>query len=73
MILQDIMVVQSHKKLAHNIFELKLTGKLVKEINSPGQLVHVRGSDSYDMLLRRPIASASIREEATEITLLSRT
>ncbi len=72
MILQDIMVVQSHKELAHNIFELKLTGKLVKEIESPGQFVHVRVSDSYDMLLRRPISIASIDEDASEITLLYR-
>lgn len=72
MILQDIMVVQSHKELAHNIYELKLTGKLAKEINSPGQFVHVRVSDSYDMLLRRPISIASINEEANEITLLYR-
>ena len=72
MILQDKMVVQAHKELAQNIFELKLTGKLVKEIDSPGQFVHVRVSDSYDMLLRRPISIASIDEEANEITLLYR-
>lgn len=66
------MVVKSQMELAHNIFEMKLVGKLVKEIKSPGQFVHVRVSDSYDMLLRRPISIASIDEEANEITLLYR-
>lgn len=72
MIIQDCMVVKSQKEIAHNIFELTLTGKLVGEISSPGQFVHIRVSDSYDMLLRRPISIASIDEENNEITLLYR-
>ena len=72
MIIQDLMIVKSQKEIARNIFEMKLVGKLVKEITSPGQFVHIRVSDSYDMLLRRPISIASIDEEANEITILYR-
>ena len=72
MIVQDKMIIMSQQNIAHNIFEMTLTGKLVGEITSPGQFVHIRASDSYDMLLRRPISIASINEEKSEITILYR-
>jgi len=72
MIIQDKMMITSQRSIAHNIFEMKLTGKLVGEITSPGQFVHMRVSDSFDMLLRRPISIASINEEKNEITILYR-
>ena len=56
MIIQDRMEIVSHEEIARNIFELTLRGKLVQEITSPGQFVHVRVSDSMDPLLRRPIS-----------------
>lgn len=72
MIIQDVMIVKSQKEIGRNIFEMKLQGKLVDEITSPGQFVHIRPSDSYDMLLRRPISIASIDIEAQEMTILYR-
>ena len=66
------MVVTSQKELSRNIFEMKLVGKLVKEITSPGQFVHIRVSDSYDMLLRRPISIASIDQQTNEMTIIYR-
>lgn len=72
MIIQDVMVVQSQKEIAKNIFELTLQGKLVQEITSPGQFVHVRVGDGFDMLLRRPISIASIDDEKDEITIIYR-
>lgn len=72
MIIQDCMVVKSQKEIAHNIFELKLQGKLVGEITSPGQFVHIRVSDSFDILLRRPISIASIDQENNEMIILYR-
>ena len=72
MIVQDVMVVQSQKEIARNIFEMKLQGKLVAEITSPGQFVHIRASDSYELLLRRPISISSIDVEANEMTIIYR-
>lgn len=72
MIVQDEMVVTAQKEIARNIFEMKLTGKLVGEITSPGQFVHIRVSDTYDYPLRRPISIASIDEKANEMTILYR-
>ncbi len=38
MIIQDRMTVTSQQQIAHNIFEMKLNGKLVGEISSPASL-----------------------------------
>ncbi|MCM3709999.1 dihydroorotate dehydrogenase electron transfer subunit [Sporosarcina luteola] len=72
MIIQDRMRVTGQREIAKNIFEMKLTGKLVGEINSPGQFVHIRVSDSFEPLLRRPISIASIDNKANEMTIIYR-
>lgn len=72
MIIQDSMLVSSQREIARNIFEMKLKGKLVREIEAPGQFVHIRVSEAFDMLLRRPISIASIDVEAEEMTILYR-
>lgn len=72
MIIQDVMVVKSQKEIARNIFEMTLQGKLVNEITSPGQFVHIRPNDSYELLLRRPISISSINPVANEMTILYR-
>ncbi len=72
MIIQDRMMVTSQQQLGHNIFEMTLSGKLVGEISSPGQFVHIRVADSYEPLLRRPISIASIDNEAGEMTIIYR-
>ena len=72
MIIQDRMKVTGQRSIADNIFEMKLTGKLVGEINSPGQFVHIRVADSFEPLLRRPISIASIDEEKNEMTIIYR-
>lgn len=72
MIIQDIMTVKSQQKIATNIFEMKLTGKLVGEITSPGQFVHIRVADSFEPLLRRPISIAEIDREQQEMTIIYR-
>lgn len=72
MILQDVMTVTSQQEIAKNIFEMKLQGKLVGEVTSPGQFVHVRVSEGFDMLLRRPISVAEIDRENNELTIIYR-
>lgn len=72
MIIQDRMIVKAQRQLAQGIYEMKLCGKLVGEINSPGQFVHIRVADSYEPLLRRPISIASISKELNEMTIIYR-
>ena len=50
MIIQDRMKVTSQRQIAHHIFEMTLAGKLVGEITSPGQFVHIRVADSFEPL-----------------------
>ncbi|MET1014650.1 MAG: dihydroorotate dehydrogenase electron transfer subunit [Paenisporosarcina sp.] len=72
MIRQERMRVVKHKEIAHNIFELTLIGQLVHDMKNPGQFVHIRVSDSYEPLLRRPISIASIDRETLEFTMIYR-
>lgn len=71
MIQQERMVVVRQTEIAHHIFELTLQGQIVQEMN-PGQFVHIRVSQSFEPLLRRPISIANIDKEAGEVTLIYR-
>ncbi len=72
MIRQERMRIVKHQEIAHNVFEMRLNGQLVQEMKSPGQFVHIRVSDSYEPLLRRPISIASIDDESLEFTIIYR-
>lgn len=72
MIIQDRMIVVGQRQIAKDVFEMKLSGKLVGEITSPGQFVHIRVSDSYEPLLRRPISIASIEKDENEMIIIYR-
>ncbi|MEH7386673.1 dihydroorotate dehydrogenase electron transfer subunit [Bacillus sp. JJ1521] len=72
MIKKEQMKVVRHIQIAEDIFELKLAGALVQEMNEPGQFVHVKVSDGIDPLLRRPISIANINYEDGECTLIYR-
>jgi dihydroorotate dehydrogenase electron transfer subunit len=72
MIRQERMRVVKHKEIAHNIYEMTLIGQLVHDMKCPGQFVHIRVSDSYEPLLRRPISIASIDRGTLEFTIIYR-
>ncbi len=72
MIIQDRMTVIEHQQIAHNIFELTMTGCIASEINAPGQFVHIRVADSFEPLLRRPLSIASFNKERQEIIIIYR-
>ncbi|SOC35398.1 dihydroorotate dehydrogenase electron transfer subunit [Ureibacillus acetophenoni] len=71
MIQQERMTVVQQEKIAKNIYELTLQGEIVQDA-SPGQFVHIRVSDSFEPLLRRPISIANINKESREFTLIYR-
>lgn len=66
------LTVISQKEIAHSIFELTLQGELVSEMKQPGQFVHIRVSDSFEPLLRRPISICSINQEMNQFTMIYR-
>ena len=72
MIVQNRMAICSTRQIADNIIEMVLTGNLVNEIASPGQFVHIRVTDTFEPLLRRPISIASFDKEKEQMTLIFR-
>lgn len=72
MILQDRMKICKTRQIANNIIEMVLEGSLVKEIASPGQFVHIRVTDTFEPLLRRPISIASYDKKHEQLTLIFR-
>lgn len=71
MIRNERMTVVRQEQIATNIFEIVLRGEIVQEMQ-PGQFVHVRVSDSFEPLLRRPISIANIDKENNEFTMIYR-
>ncbi|MGX7418735.1 dihydroorotate dehydrogenase electron transfer subunit [Carnobacterium gallinarum] len=69
--LQEIMTVVAQKELAPKIFEMRLTGELVKEMGTPDQFLHIL-VPRQDLLLRRPISIAEINSERQECTIIYR-
>jgi dihydroorotate dehydrogenase electron transfer subunit len=65
----ELMTVLSNKEIAHNIYEMILSGQMVNEMTRSGQFLHLRMKDP-NLLLRRPISIASINEDSC--TLLYR-
>lgn len=59
---QEIMEITAQRLLAPRIYEMTLTGELVKEMSVPGQFVHLRVPRN-DLLLRRPISINHIDQE----------
>lgn len=72
MIQQESMTVVFQKMIAKDIFELTLEGSMVKQMDRPGQFVHVRTNPGLDPLLRRPISIASIDQDKGQFTIIYR-
>lgn len=65
----ELLKVVSNKEIAHNIYEMILTGPMVSTMKKSGQFLHLRMRNS-SMVLRRPISIASIDND--NCTLLYR-
>jgi dihydroorotate dehydrogenase electron transfer subunit len=72
MIKNEKLSVVSQKEIAKHIFELTLKGELVSEMKNPGQFVHIKVSESFEPLLRRPISICSINRMKKEFTTIYR-
>lgn len=69
---KQLMNVVRQKKIAKDIYELTLSGSLVKDMINPGQFVHLKVSESTDPLLRRPISICNIDQEKEQFTMIYR-
>lgn len=68
---QEAMEIVNQMQLAPQIFELTLTGELVKEMQQPGQFLHIK-VPREDLILRRPISIHEILKERNECKLIYR-
>ena len=69
--LQEKMTIVRQTQVAENIFELVLSGKIVEDLDVPGQFLHLKVPNDA-MLLRRPISISSWDKAAGTVTLLYR-
>jgi dihydroorotate dehydrogenase electron transfer subunit len=72
MIKKEICKITSQKEIAENIYELSVKAKFVEDIQQPGQFVHIRVSNHWDPVLRRPISISSYDKENHEFTMIYR-
>ena len=68
---QEMMTIVRQQELAPRIYELVLTGELVKEMSTPGQFLHIRVPRS-DLLLRRPISINQYDQSMGTCTIIYR-
>ncbi|MGF2941808.1 dihydroorotate dehydrogenase electron transfer subunit [Enterococcus xiangfangensis] len=68
---QEMMTIVRQQELAPKIYELVLSGELVKEIQMPGQFLHIRVPRS-DLLLRRPISINQYDQDTGTCTIIYR-
>jgi dihydroorotate dehydrogenase electron transfer subunit len=69
---KEICKVITQKELAEDIFELTISGEFINDIESPGQFVHIKVTNSQDPLLRRPISISSYNKNNKELTMIYR-
>lgn len=72
MIKKELCQIVSQAEIAKHIFKLTLQGELVREMNEPGQFVHLKVSDKVEPLLRRPISISDINKDENQFTMIYR-
>jgi dihydroorotate dehydrogenase electron transfer subunit len=72
MIRKELCKISSQQEIAADIYELTVQGELVEQISAPGQFVHIRISNGWDPLLRRPISISSFDKKQKSMTMIYR-
>lgn len=67
-----MMTVLKNKRIARHVYQLVLQGPLSEMVTAPGQFVHIRCSDGWETLLRRPISIASWDPQNGTMTVIYR-
>lgn len=72
MIKKELCQIVSQAEIAEHIFKLTLQGELVREMDEPGQFVHLKVSNHAEPLLRRPISISDINKKENQFTMIYR-
>lgn len=72
MIKKELCQIVSQAEIAEHIFKLTLQGELVRDMNEPGQFVHLKIAQHFEPLLRRPISISDIQKDKNQFTMIYR-
>jgi dihydroorotate dehydrogenase electron transfer subunit len=72
MIQKELCKIISQREIAADIYELTVEASFVSQIKAPGQFVHIRVTNGWDLLLRRPISISSFDKMRSEFTMIYR-
>lgn len=67
------LTVLANEPIARHIYRIVLRGETAHHVQRPGQFVHIRCGDGWDMPLRRPLSLASWDESRETVSLIYRT
>lgn len=70
--LKTDLAVLENERIARNIYRTVLHGEVARKTEAPGQFIHIRCGDGWEMPLRRPISIASRDKEKETITIIYR-
>nr|WP_286676677.1 dihydroorotate dehydrogenase electron transfer subunit [Cytobacillus solani] len=69
---KELCQIVSQAEIAEHIFKLTLQGELVRDMNEPGQFVHLKIAQHFEPLLRRPISISDIQKDKNQFTMIYR-
>jgi dihydroorotate dehydrogenase electron transfer subunit len=69
--IEDVTVVSQHR-IAEDIYEITVHGRVVNEMTTPGQFVHIKIGSGFDALLRRPISICDVNLKKQEMKMIYR-
>ncbi|MCF6094766.1 dihydroorotate dehydrogenase electron transfer subunit [Microaerobacter geothermalis] len=69
---KGILTIVHKEEIAEGIIRVELVGELVKEMDEPGQFIHIRPGMGIDPFLRRPISICDVNLEENKLTIIFR-
>lgn len=70
--LLETVTITNQRRIAKDIYEIKVNGQLVEKMTQPGQFVHIKIGNSLNHLLRRPISICDVDLSSKECTMIYR-
>ncbi|MCM3759386.1 dihydroorotate dehydrogenase electron transfer subunit [Alkalihalobacillus oceani] len=69
---KGILTIINQRELTRNVVELTCEGELAGLMKEPGQFLHLRVSETDDLLLRRPVSICDVDLERKQVKMLYR-
>ena len=69
---REFCKIISNFRVANNVYKMVIESKSISKEALPGQFLHIKPSQNYDPLLRRPISICDLDQDKGGITLLYR-